>query len=204
MIADLSDAAGRAVSRETTEMLRQFEALVHEGSASQNLVSRSTLENFWERHIIDAAQLVRHEARPRGSWVDIGSGAGVPGIVIACLVEGPVTLVEPRRLRVEFLTQAIRRLNLNSVVIRNRAERVSGKFDMITGRAVASLTNFLKLSHHLSTEKSRWVLPKGRNALAELDEAERAWQGVFHVEQSITDPDSSVVIAESVRKLGVR
>ena len=74
----------------------------------QNLVSASTLDQLWERHILDSAQLVRFEPRPGASWVDIGSGAGLPGIVIACLVDGPGTLVEPRRLRAEFLHKAVR------------------------------------------------------------------------------------------------
>ena len=63
------------------------------------------MDALWERHVLDSAQLVRFEPEPGASWIDIGSGAGLPGIVIACLVDGPVTLVEPRRLRANFLEQ---------------------------------------------------------------------------------------------------
>ena len=95
----LAEVAGRDVSRETIERLEAYVALVTEESRRQNLVSASTLGDIWDRHIRDSAQLIRFEPYAGASWVDIGSGAGLPGIVVACLVEGSVTLVEPRRLR---------------------------------------------------------------------------------------------------------
>jgi 16S rRNA (guanine527-N7)-methyltransferase len=153
----------------------------------------------WERHILDSAQLARFEPRPGSSWVDIGSGAGLPGIVIASLVEGRVTLVEPRRLRAEFLHKVSESLEIGAEVLCAKAERVEGSFDVITGRAVAQMGQFLKLSAHLSTRNTVWALPKGRNAREELVEAERTWQGVFHVERSVTDADSWIVVGTGVR-----
>jgi 16S rRNA (guanine527-N7)-methyltransferase len=170
-----------------------------EESKRQNLVSASTLDNIWERHILDSAQLVRFEPSAGATWIDVGSGAGLPGVVIACLVEGPVTLIEPRRLRAQFLGEIVSELGLNAAVACAKAESVEGRFDVITGRAVAALAIFLRISHHLSTKKTVWALPKGRNAQSELAEARRAWQGVFHVEQSVTDPDSYIVVGTGVR-----
>jgi 16S rRNA (guanine527-N7)-methyltransferase len=199
MRVSLEQAAGRPVSRETFGRLQAYAGLLKAESNRQNLVSRSTLEQIWERHIIDSAQLVRFEPRAAASWVDVGSGAGLPGVVIACLVEGHVTLVEPRRLRAEFLRRAVLALNLKAEVDCGRIERISGRFDVITGRAVAPLAKFINMSHHLSTEKTLWILPKGRKAQSELAETERAWQGVFHVEQSVTDADSRIVVGAGVR-----
>ena len=196
---DLERASRRPVSRETMDRISDYVDLLRAESARQNLVSASTLEQVWERHILDSAQLVRFEPRPDSAWVDIGSGAGLPGIVIACLVEGPVTLVEPRALRAGFLTQTVRELHLNCTVVQSKAERVSGKFDVITGRAVAALPRFLSMCEHLSTRKTQWVLPKGRSAQSELEDARCSWQGVFHVEQSITDPDAKIVVGTGVR-----
>src|SRR5690348_6795510 len=103
MINSLERAAGRPVSRETFERLCAYVERLKSEAIRQNLVSGTTLEHIWERHILDSAQLVRFEPRAGASWLDVGSGAGLPGIVIACLAEGPVTMVEPRRLRSEFL-----------------------------------------------------------------------------------------------------
>ena len=199
MIHLLEQAAARPVSRETFERLGIYVERLQEENQRQNLVSASTLENIWERHILDSAQLVRFETHAAASWIDVGSGAGLPGIVIACLVEGPVTLVEPRGLRAEFLRDTAEALNLRATVECARIERIAGRFDVITGRAVAPLTRFLQMSQHLSTEKTRWVLPKGRGAQSELAEAQRAWQGVFHVEPSVTDADSRIIVGTGVR-----
>lgn len=199
MIDDLARIAGRPVSRETIERLDAYANYLREENGRQNLVSASTVERLWDRHILDSAQLVRFEPAPGATWCDIGSGAGLPGIVIACLVAGPVTLVEPRRLRADFLHRVGESLGLNVRVAQSKAERVAGHFDMITARAVADLGGLLKISAHLSTRKTIWALPKGRRAQPELVEAQRSWQGTFHVEQSLTDAEAGIVVATDVR-----
>jgi 16S rRNA (guanine527-N7)-methyltransferase len=199
VIERLAEVAGRPVSRETFEKLEAFARLLREERARQNLVSATTLNQLWDRHILDSVQLAHFEPRAGASWVDIGSGAGLPGIVIACLVEGPVTLIEPRRLRADFLHKVSESLELNASVVFGKAERTEGKFDVITARAVAPLTRLLKISAHLSTRKTVWALPKGRSAERELVEARQTWQGVFHVERSVTDAESFIVVATGVR-----
>jgi 16S rRNA (guanine527-N7)-methyltransferase len=108
-------------------------------------------------------------------------------------------LVEPRRLRAEFLHKVCESLRLKARVLCAKAERVEGKFDVITARAVAPLAELLKISAHLSTRKTVWALPKGRSAEAELAEARRAWQGDFQLEASVTGDDSFIVVATGVK-----
>jgi len=199
MIDTLSRVAGRDVSRETFEKLEAYAGLLRGENQRQNLISATTLDLLWERHILDSAQLVRFEPHAGASWVDIGSGAGLPGIVVACLVGGPVTLVEPRRLRADFLHRAAESLSLKAKIVLGKAERAGGKYDVITARAVANLSQLLEISAHLSTRKTTWVLPKGRNAERELADAQQAWQGAFHVERSVTDPESRIVVVTGVR-----
>ena len=195
----LEQVTGRPVSRETVERLETYIRLLMDESQRQNLISSGTLPQLWERHIIDSAQLVRFEPRDGASWVDVGSGAGLPGVVIACIVSGPAVLLGPRRLRADFLFRVVAELGLKAEVAQAKAERVNGVFDVITGRAVAALPRFLDLCAHLSTRKTRWVLPKGRAAQSELEEARRAWQGVFHVEPSVTDAESRIIVGTEVR-----
>ncbi|HEX6071897.1 MAG TPA: 16S rRNA (guanine(527)-N(7))-methyltransferase RsmG [Sphingomicrobium sp.] len=199
MIRELERVAQRPVSRETFERLETYVERLKAEAREQNLISASTLDRIWERHILDSAQLVRFEPRRGASWADIGSGPGLPGIVIACLVEGPVTLIEPRRLRAEFLAETIQSLGLNATLEPTKVEKVSGRFDVITARAVAPLSRLLEISQHLSTRKTVWALPKGRGAQSELAEARRAWQGEFHVERSVTDAESRIVVGTGVR-----
>jgi 16S rRNA (guanine527-N7)-methyltransferase len=200
MIDRLAEVAGRPVSRETIEKLQAYAGLLEIENRRQNLISASTVNQLWERHIIDSAQLVRLEPAAGATWLDLGSGAGLPGVVVACLADGPVTLAEPRRLRAEFLERTVDELGLRATVVQSKAERMTGTFDVITARAVASLTRILDISHHLSTRKTVGALPKGRSAHSELAEARRAWQGEFHVERSVTDEDSYIIVATGVRK----
>jgi 16S rRNA (guanine527-N7)-methyltransferase len=202
IVEKISAASGRDVSRETVDQLERYVDCLSSGAAEQNLIAPSTHAHIWERHVLDSAQLVRFEPFRAASWVDIGSGAGLPGLVVALLVEGPVTLVEPRRLRAEFLQRTAASLDLSSRVRveSNRVERVSGTFDVICARAVAPLARLLEISQHLSTTKTVWALPKGRSALTELVEVQRAWQGAFHVEKSVTDIGSYIVVGTGVGK----
>jgi 16S rRNA (guanine527-N7)-methyltransferase len=206
MIERLAELAGRDVSRETYALLERYSELLGTEAEKQNLVSRSTLDSLWDRHILDSAQLVRFEPERGASWVDVGSGAGLPGIVIAALVEGPVLLVEPRRLRADFLERTIAELGLGArvSVAAKRAERVRGSFDVITARAVAGLDKFLEISTHLSTRKSLWVLPKGRSAQSVLAAARTKWQCEAASVASSTDPESEILLLSAVKARGGR
>lgn len=198
MIERLKQVSGRGVSRETYGKLEAFAALLGEESSKQNLIAASTIGHLWERHLIDSAQLLR--LGRAGSWVDIGSGAGLPGIVIAILTSDPVALVEPRRLRAEFLSTVKTRLALDSVtVIHGKANVVRAKFDNITARAVGPAIELLTMTNHLSHSKTVWVLPKGRSAQKELDDVRAAWQGAFRLEPSLTDEAASILLATGVK-----
>jgi 16S rRNA (guanine527-N7)-methyltransferase len=193
-----------SVSRETCALLDKYVALLLEENERQNLIAKSTIDEIWERHIADCAQLVRFAPRPDSSWLDIGSGAGLPGVVIAILTDGPVTLIEPRRLRADFLQRAAQSLGLGERVTVHaaKAERITGNFDVITARAVASLDALLRISQHLSTDKTLWLFPKGKSAQSELDDARRTWQGDFRLEPSVTSEEAAILVAANVRRKG--
>ena len=203
MIRALEEVSGRAVSRETLDRLTAYVDLLKSEAERQNLIAPSTISAVWERHVLDSAQLARFEPRAGYRWVDIGSGAGLPGMVLAILLEDPITLIEPRRLRAEFLREAARSLGLSERVRVEcaKVERAEGTFDVITARAVASLDTLLAISQHLSTSGTTWILPKGRNAQSELAQAKLNWHCDARVEQSCTDPDSEILV---LTKVGAR
>lgn len=191
-----------SVSRET--QLERFAGLLIAESQRQNLIAASTLDSMWARHLVDSAQLVPMAAdAPEGSWVDIGSGAGLPGIVAAILTDRPVVLVEPRAKRVEFLRHVVDQLGMSERV-QVQASRIetfcpSRAAAVVSARAVAELSNLVASTIHCTDSSTIWLLPKGRNAQSEVEAARAKWQGVFHVEPSITQPDSGIVLARGVR-----
>lgn len=194
--------AALGVPRETLERLEHFVALLREESDRQNLVSRNSLNQLWSRHILDSTQLLRFAPSGATTWLDLGTGAGFPGLVIAILQAAHVTMVEARKLRVEFLNRVVESLGIgNATVLCSKIEGLeAASFDVISARAFAPLDRLLALGLRFSTDETRWILPKGRNAKTELDAAESLWQGEFRLEPSVTDPDASIIVAERVRQ----
>lgn len=199
-----SEALG--VDRVTIARLDQFAAMLLEENQRQNLISRSSESEIWVRHLVDAAQLliVPRETRKMSAWLDLGTGAGFPGVVIALCRPDIIThLVDSRRLRAEWLSRVAQELGLtNTIVHHSRVEALPALcVDAISARAFAPLEKLLRISARFSTPDTLWLLPKGAGAAQELAELPRQWNHMFHVEQSITDPGAGIIVG---RLLGMK
>jgi 16S rRNA (guanine527-N7)-methyltransferase len=191
------------VPRETIARLENFAALLRTENERQNLVSKASLEHIWHRHILDSAQLVRFAPPGAGSWLDLGTGAGFPGLLVPLFHPAKVTLVESRRLRADFLHAAASILGISDRVeiLCARLETVMTRpFDAISARAFAPLPRLLDVAERFSTAETIWILPKGRNAKSELEAARTSWQGDFRLEPSLTDAEAQIVVATRVRR----
>jgi 16S rRNA (guanine527-N7)-methyltransferase len=190
------------VGDEALAKLERFAERVIAESENQNLVAKRTLSAMWSRHLLDSAQLLPLANSAEGLWVDIGSGAGFPGMVVALATCRPVILVEPRRMRADFLQAIVDDHGLGErvTVARTKIERLANfTASVISARAVASVTSLLDATAQIADRATVYLLPKGQSATTELDDARRRFEGMFHVEQSITDPASGIIIAASVR-----
>jgi 16S rRNA (guanine527-N7)-methyltransferase len=195
-VSGLTDDAGMA-------RLETLAALVLEENQRQNLIAKPTEPHIWQRHIADSAQLTQNVSRETfganagGPWLDLGSGPGFPGLVIAALHPNmPVVLVESRARRVEFLQRAIDALNLAKCRVEGqRLERVTPfPARAISARAFAPLPKLLELSAPFSTRATVYVLPKGRSAAQELESLKPSIRTMFHVKHSLTDPDAGIIV----------
>ena len=191
---------GQNVSRETYDKLLAYGALIQKWNPSINLVAESTLSDVWTRHIIDSAQVYFSAMDEKSSiWTDIGSGGGLPGIVIATLAQGDgqqigVTMVESDKRKSVFLRTAIRELGLTETrVINERIEsaqiRVS---DIVTARALAPLTDLFMLSQGFSDQSTTFLFQKGKNWNSEIEIAQNHWS--FHYDAIKSETDSNAVI----------
>ncbi|MCX7284660.1 MAG: 16S rRNA (guanine(527)-N(7))-methyltransferase RsmG [Novosphingobium sp.] len=168
--------------------LSQLVDLLLEENQRQNLVARGTLPHVWVRHIVDSAQLLHVSRETPGHWLDLGTGAGFPGLVVAAIQKDrPVTLVDSRRLRTEWLERVANVLGLTSVrVIQSRVEDLQIDAQaVISARAFAPLEKLLTLSARFSTPDTIWLLPKGASAAQELQMLPESWNHLFHVEHSL-------------------
>lgn len=199
--AEARDWIAQRFGAETTARVARFAEQVALESEHQNLVARSTLDAIWSRHLLDSAQLIPLagpiDATTR--WLDVGSGAGFPGVVIALLTPAQVTLVEPRRRRADFLSAALAESS-NATVLTAKVEAVpTSQQHVISARAVATVDDLFSATRHVADISTRYILPRGRSVHAELESARLGWHGLFHVEPSITDAESGILIAEKVR-----
>lgn len=199
---------GEHVPRETEVKLEHLVALIIDEMPRQNLIAASTADQIWGRHIVDSAQLARLAPTDARRWMDLGSGAGFPGIVIALMwPELRMTLVESRRKRIDFLTRVLGALGLSDrvTVAGKRLEMLeAGIEDVISARAFAPLDRLLPLAHRFSRASTCWLLPKGRSAASELEAVTRSWQGDFRIVPSMTDPDAAIIVASQVQPKGRR
>lgn len=180
-----------------------FLDLVRDENGRQNLIAPSTVDTVWVRHGLDSAQLLFHVEQSGGSWLDIGTGGGFPGIVIAMLYEGHVTMVEPRRKRADFLRDCIERLAITqATVVTSKVENVTGKFAIISARAVASVEKLLQAAGHCATPDTQWALPRGRIEPHDIDRLRRDRSRLFHVKHSVTDPESMILVVKRNKDAG--
>jgi 16S rRNA (guanine527-N7)-methyltransferase len=193
------------VSRETEDLFAHYVALLERWQAIKNLVGPSTLPEVWTRHIADSAQLA--SLKPKASrWIDLGSGAGFPGLVTAILVRdrpgAHVVLVESNGRKCAFLREVVRQLDLPARVVAGRIEDVIdpfvGEVDVVTARALAPLVDLLRLSRKLLTSGAVGLFPKGQDVGDELTDASRYWRIESSTVVSKTDPKARIVIVDSV------
>jgi len=198
------DWAREQVDATAFAKLERFVDLVVAENERQNLISPATIATIWERHVVDSLQLLTIVPADAGRWLDIGTGGGFPGMVLAIAGAQPILMVEPRRKRAEFLSACVADLKLaDARVAARKVEQVEWTTDVITARAVASVEKLLLAAAHCATTSTRWLLPRGTVDVASLPALCARHQLVFHVKQSLTHPDSSIIFF-SPRNMGVR
>lgn len=195
-------AAKTGVSRETLARLKAYADVLADWNSRHNLVSARSLEDVWRRHMWDSAQLVPYIPASATTLVDLGSGAGFPGLVLAEMLRGRVSVVlyEATRKKAEFLEAAAQRMGLN-VGIRNVRIEVGRHepADVITARALASLDTLLGYAQQFAARHTVCLFLKGQSVASELTQARKSWRMKVSQHQSATDP--SGVILE-IRELG--
>jgi 16S rRNA (guanine527-N7)-methyltransferase len=202
-----SDAASFAARAGATEAqvadLEQLRGLLADWNARMNLVSAASLADYWQRHALDSAQLLPLAPTAR-VWVDIGAGAGFPGLVLAILLKGQpgakVHLVESQAKRCRFLEAAVDALALPAKVHNARAEDLALKADVVTARAVAPLVRLLGFAGPCLAKGATGLFLKSEGVEAEIAEARKAWRFRYDVVQSRSDSRGRILKVEGLAR----
>ena len=195
-------AARCSVSRETLDRFRAYLGLLRRWQPAINLVGPATLEDPWRRHFWDSAQLLPHIPESARSLLDLGSGAGFPGLVLAILGVPGVTLVESDGRKAAFLREAARETGAPVAIQAGRLERLGDRIgppDIITARAVASLDLLLDRIKLYITPNTICLFHKGRQVDKEIDAARRRWRMTLNKIPSETDPSGVILRVEDIR-----
>jgi 16S rRNA (guanine527-N7)-methyltransferase len=178
--------------------VERFVELLKVENGQQNLIAKATEDNVWMRHLADSAQLLDHVSRETPvSWLDLGTGAGFPGLIVAIMrPTWIVRLVESRSRRIDWLRSMASRLGLVNCEVEGRRLELVDTFEasVISARAFAPMPKLLDLSARFSTSDTIWLLPKGRSAAQEVESLPGRLRAMFHVEQSQTDEDAGIVL----------
>lgn len=188
------------VSRETLARLEAYVALLKAWNRRINLVGATTLGDPWRRHILNSAQLLPHVPDKARVLVDLGSGAGLPGLVLAILGVPEVHLVESDQKKAVFLREAVRITGAPATVHAMRAERLKIAADVVTARAVAPLPDLLALAEPFLGPRSVCLFLKGRTVREELTLAEKSWKMRPRLLPSTSDPGGTLLILEAIAR----
>lgn len=187
------------VSRETIDRLVVYEQLLHRWQKVKNLVAPSTLSTIWSRHFCDSAQLLQHAPNAL-QWVDLGSGAGFPGMVLAIALaavpNARVTLVESDHRKCAFLREVARATSAPAIIINSRIEDVHadlGDVDVVTARALTAMPELLRLAAPMIEKGALGLFLKGQDVAAELTDAPIFSNFTLELLPSLTQPDANIV-----------
>jgi len=198
-------AAGLDVSRETIHRLESYCMKLQRWSTTINLIAPAPSGELWMRHIVDSAQLfnLRHAGN---SWSDLGSGGGLPGMVVAIIAQelAPdlrVSLVESDKRKAAFLRILCAELSLNAKVYQDRAEALpSLQSDTVSARALAPLDSVLGYVHRHLHSRGVALLPKGRNYASEIEAARKRWSFELDLVDSVADEGAKILCISQIHR----
>ena len=194
------------VSRETLNSFYEYKTLLSKWNEKINLVSKNTLVDIWERHFLDSGQIIKHVEASGKRWVDVGSGAGFPGLVVALLlrdrkIDCDLVLVEKNPKKGFFLNEVIRKLNLNVEVVNDNIYTLKRmNADILTARAFSELNNLIEIAFRHRKKEGICLFLKGENYRMELDKTLNYWFFDYDIVDSLSSSSGKIIRVKKIFK----
>jgi len=194
------------VSRETLKSFYEYETLLSKWNEKINLVSKNTLVDIWERHFLDSGQIIKHVEASGKRWVDVGSGAGFPGLVVALLlrdrkIDCDLVLVEKNPKKGFFLNEVIRKLNLSVEVVNDNIDTLEPlNADILTARAFSELNNLIEIAFRHRKKEGICLFLKGENYRIELDKTLNYWFFDYDIVDSLSSSSGKIIRVKKIFK----
>ena len=195
------------VSRETIASLNKYEKILIEANKTLNLIGKSTINKIWIRHFLDSLQVIDFIDKNDGSIVDLGSGAGFPGLILAIGAKDKklsfkIKLIEKSPKKAKFLREIIQQLNLDAQIINQNVFQMRNKFydDVFVARAFKPLNKILELIHSNAKNWKKILVFLGKTGKSELIEASKIWDIEYKQKKSVTNDDSLIIMLTKINK----
>ena len=194
------------VSRETLNSFYEYKTLLSKWNEKINLVSKNTLVDIWERHFLDSGQIIKHVEVSGKRWVDVGSGAGFPGLVVALLlrdrkIDCDLVLVEKNPKKGFFLNEVIRKLNLSVEVVNDNIDNLEPlNADILTARAFSELNNLIEIAFRHRKKEGICLFLKGENYRFELDKTLNYWFFDYDIIDSLSSSSGKIIRVKKIFK----
>ena len=189
------------ISKNEEAALQEYLNKLRDFNLHTNIVGKSTLINPWDSHILDSIQILPFIQNKKFAILDMGTGAGLPGIVLCISGCKNVTLVDSNSKKINFLNLIKKEMNLSAKIILERLENLNNmKFDIITSRALASLNKLLSYSQKFMKKNTLLIFLKGKTVNEQLKEAQKKWIFQFQKHKSISDSRGTILIIKSLKK----
>jgi 16S rRNA (guanine527-N7)-methyltransferase len=189
------------VSRETIKKYEIYYSMLRNWNRRTSLVQEDTIGQFWERHVLDSLQLLDHVSLTDVS-IDMGAGAGFPGMVLAMAGVREITLCESNARKCVFLEEVARETQTKVSILCERVENVNNQYDVVVSRAMASLDKLIWCSYKIVSRETfcKMLLLKGENVMSEVEEAQKKWVFEYEIFPSVTSNDGKIVKISKVRE----
>ncbi|MEH6474389.1 MAG: 16S rRNA (guanine(527)-N(7))-methyltransferase RsmG [Sneathiella sp.] len=190
------------VSRETLEKFSTYVALLTKWQKAINLVSNKSLPDVWERHVLDSYQILKHAPADKGVWIDMGSGAGFPALIVAMVSDFDVHVIESDHRKCQFMREVSRETSTPITIHTKRIDAVEPfPATVISARALASLEKLLEYSEDFTTDETVFLYLKGQDVDAELTQAAKCWSMSSIKHQSLSSNEGSVLELRNVTRV---
>ena len=186
------------------EQVKKIDLFINEiknYNSHTNIVGKSTLQNPWNRHVLDSLQLLKFIKKKNTSILDLGAGAGIPGIFLAIANQNNISLIDSSSKKIKFMRNVANVLNLNVKIYHNRIEKIKNlKFKYLISRALANLNKLFFYSQNLIKNDTVLIFLKGRTANDEINEAKLSWVFKYKTYDSLSDKYGKILMIENLKK----
>lgn len=166
-----------------------------------NIVGKSTLNDFWKRHVLDSLQICKHIKNKKKSILDMGTGAGIPGVFLSIAGYSNVSLIDSNSKKIKFIQKVSHKLNINPKIHLKRIENLKNiKFDFLISRALAKLSKLFFYSHYFTKKGTVLIFLKGKTVKQEIEQAKTEWVFFYKTYKSLSDESGRVLVIKNLRK----